>query len=695
MKKILLLAIILAGSMIIWSQVPQAMTYKAIAKDDWGVALPNKTITLRFTILEGSGTGSIAYQEIHTTTTNKFGLMDVEIGKGTPVTGSFDLIDWSSGIYYIQIEMDPNGGSNFRLEDPAHQLLSVPYALFAESSNFTETDPFFTSSPSSGIWNSDIFNWNTAFSWGNHANEGYLKSFSETDPIFLLHPAHIIASEDINNWNTAFDWGDHTGLYKPLTWMPAWNEITENPFLVSSPLANQVLKYNAVTERWENWSPDYLTAEVDGSVTNEIQTLSISGNTITLSDGGSVNLPNIAGMFYYADRDLDGYGDALSPIWLPSGVEPPAHFIPDNTDCNDNNPFINPGATETPDDLDNNCDGLIDNYQCTQFSSFPIVHSGEFSATVNQFCFNLPDIPSNGQCTINVEIGIAGPWVYIDAYADNTMVASNDGLLVFEVEQGLDYKVILKNTPHNDVLSFGPYTVTVSFETIDIDNDGYSVAEGDCNDNDASIYPGAPEIFDGKDNDCSGIVDEGFDFDHDGYATVTGDCNDHDPSIFPGAPEICGDGIDQDCDGKDPKCPENLIIDPSFENTSMNDWNASGVTYTTINPFDGYSSAMFAQTYCSISQDITIPAGASSLKINFWERNESYVSCPTNYLAIYVDDQLICMINPAAHDTWLNFSYDIPLSFSDGGTHTLSIDSSNDPSITPYYVDKVELIISY
>lgn len=237
MKKILLLAIlIVTGSMIIWSQVPQAMTYKAVAKDDWGVALPNKTITLRFTILQGSGTGTLVYQEKHTTTTNKFGLMDVEIGKGTPLIGSFDGIEWSTGTYYIQIEMDPNGGTNFRLEDPAHQLLSIPYALFAESSgntSYTETDPLFTSSPSSGIWSSDILNWNTAFSWGNHANAGYLKNFTESDPIFLFHPAHGITNDNISNWNTAFSWGNHAGLYKPVDYFPAWNEIINKPTFAS------------------------------------------------------------------------------------------------------------------------------------------------------------------------------------------------------------------------------------------------------------------------------------------------------------------------------------------------------------------------------------------------------------------------------------------------------------------------------
>lgn len=216
MKRIILLTLlVMAGSMVIWSQVPQAMNYKAVAKDDWGVALPNKTISLRVTILQDSETGEVVYQETHTTATNKFGLMDVEIGKGTPGIGSFNMIDWSTGVYYIQIEMDPNGGSNFRLEDTAHQLLSVPYAMYAGSSGnsvFSETDPVFASSPSSGIWGIDIFNWNTAFSWGNHANEGYLKSFTESDPIFLLHPAHGIASDNINNWNAAYGWGNHLGL---------------------------------------------------------------------------------------------------------------------------------------------------------------------------------------------------------------------------------------------------------------------------------------------------------------------------------------------------------------------------------------------------------------------------------------------------------------------------------------------------
>ncbi len=100
------------------------------------------------------------------------------------------------------------------------------------------------------------------------------------------------------------------------------------------------------------------------------------------------------------------------------------------------------------------------------------------------------------------------------------------------------------------VVDIGAYEL----EFIDRDQDSYSPQDGDCNDDDASTYPNAPETCDdGIDQDCSG-QDAGCDNDGDGYTTTDGDCDDSNASIHPNAAETCSDSIDQDCNGTDLSC---------------------------------------------------------------------------------------------------------------------------------------------
>lgn len=98
-------------------------------------------------------------------------------------------------------------------------------------------------------------------------------------------------------------------------------------------------------------------------------------------------------------------------------------------------------------------------------------------------------------------------------------------------------------------------SATVTFpvlgaEDVDNDGDGYTENEGDCNDEDGSVNPGAEEVYNDRDDDCDGTTDEGtqnYDDDGDGQTEVEGDCNDADASVYTGAPEVC-DELDNDCD---------------------------------------------------------------------------------------------------------------------------------------------------
>jgi uncharacterized protein (TIGR02145 family) len=127
------------------AQAPQAFSYQTVVRDLSGKALVNKTVTFRISILQGSATGTTLYSELHTKTTTDFGLADMEIGKGTVLSGSFSGINWGSGNYFMKVEIDPAGGTAYQ-EIGTSQLLSVPYALYAKTAgNITgttvETDP--------------------------------------------------------------------------------------------------------------------------------------------------------------------------------------------------------------------------------------------------------------------------------------------------------------------------------------------------------------------------------------------------------------------------------------------------------------------------------------------------------------------------------------------------------------------------
>lgn len=116
--------------------VPQGINYQAIARDASGEVLGNQSIHVKMVVLDGLANGTAVYEETHQDTTNAFGSFTLVIGQGSPLTGPFDDVDWSSGTKFLQVSIDPEGGNNF-IEMGTTPLLSVPYALYAAKSGDT------------------------------------------------------------------------------------------------------------------------------------------------------------------------------------------------------------------------------------------------------------------------------------------------------------------------------------------------------------------------------------------------------------------------------------------------------------------------------------------------------------------------------------------------------------------------------
>jgi len=130
MKKILFLFVITLSVLAVLAQTPEKFSYQAVIRNNANTLLTNASIGMQVSILQGSATGSAVYVERHTATSNANGLVTLNIGAGTPVSGMFGTINWGSGTYYIKTETDPAGGVNYSITGTS-QLLSVPYALYA------------------------------------------------------------------------------------------------------------------------------------------------------------------------------------------------------------------------------------------------------------------------------------------------------------------------------------------------------------------------------------------------------------------------------------------------------------------------------------------------------------------------------------------------------------------------------------
>jgi hypothetical protein len=119
------------------AQSPESMNYQAVIRDGSGNVLSSQAVGLQIKILQSSSTGIAVYQETFSPTTNAYGSIAIQIGSGTVVSGTFSSIDWGVNSYFVETAVDIDGTANGTsyVVISTTQLMSVPYALYAKSSD--------------------------------------------------------------------------------------------------------------------------------------------------------------------------------------------------------------------------------------------------------------------------------------------------------------------------------------------------------------------------------------------------------------------------------------------------------------------------------------------------------------------------------------------------------------------------------
>ena len=274
---------------------------------------------------------------------------------------------------------------------------------------------------------------------------------------------------------------------------------------------------------------------------------------------GSVDEPDaVDTTVFFADVDGDGYGD---PAHTASGCTPPVGYVDDATDCDDTSRIVFPGASELCDGVDNNCDGDIDEADAIDaIVWYPDLDGDGWGDPVGGV---LSCAPLAGYAERAEDCDDADALVYpgADEWCDGFDNDCDDAVDEADAGDAATWYRDVDADGHGDVGSATNACVAP---------EGYVGAADDCDDGDATVFPGAAERCDGVDQDCDGSIDEGAthpwyrDGDGDGhgdptavvdacaapsgYVAAADDCDDHDATVSPSGTERC-DGVDDDCDG--------------------------------------------------------------------------------------------------------------------------------------------------
>lgn len=266
MKNFLTLVIATLSCFAVFAQSPQAVCYQAVATDAAGIELQARNISVLATIHQSTMTGTVVAQETYSVTTDDYGLFTLDIGQGTPVAGTaiFADIDWASGPFFLKMEMDPSGGTDY-ITMGISQILSVPYAIYSENAG-TAQNAVNAQTAATALDDNDTSPDNEIQDLQYDATTGVLTLSNSTEPGVNISTF----DSDVDPANEIQDL-----IYNPTTGALGLTNSSGAAVIVDGSATNELqgLTYDATTGQLNLTNSTEAPVNIDASTTNELQDL--------------------------------------------------------------------------------------------------------------------------------------------------------------------------------------------------------------------------------------------------------------------------------------------------------------------------------------------------------------------------------------------------------------------------------------
>jgi hypothetical protein len=329
MKKLLFFAILLF-SVCIYSQAPQGISYQAVAFNTSGNPIVNGTVGVKISILDNSISGTVVYAETHTKSTNSQGLFNLNIGQGTPLSGTFPAINWGANSKFLKVEVDPNGGANYTTVGTT-QLMSVPYALYAEKIDYSNIPQTIRAKSNTSEIIVIYTNTNAYGFYQSGGAAGYWQSISLSGT-----PIGAIASD---NNIVVYTTTNGYGFYQNNGGAGYWQSISFGGTPISAVASNKNIVVYTDTNAYGFYQ--------NGGATGYWQSISLNGSPIgaVASNDNAVVYTTTNAYGFYQNDDASGYWQSISLSGSPIGAIASKNNILVYTDTNAYGFYQNAGAS--------------------------------------------------------------------------------------------------------------------------------------------------------------------------------------------------------------------------------------------------------------------------------------------------------------------------------------------------------------